>query len=56
MYYYWMVFLYSDGTLMSSASVIYGIGCFQPYWILHTLHVITYVTLVDLQWTFPLVG
>ena len=26
------------------------------YWILHTLHVMTYITLLDLQWKFPLMG
>ena len=28
MYFYLMFFLCSDGTLMSSASVLHGIGCF----------------------------
>ena len=26
------------------------------YWMLHTLHVMTYITLLDLQWKFPLMG
>ena len=38
MYSYWKTFLCSDGTLMSSASVVHGIGCF------HNILDITYVT------------
>ena len=44
MYCYWMIFLFSDGTLMSSASVVHGILCFPN--ILN----ITYITCHDIYY------
>ena len=38
MYCYWMNFLCSDGTLMSSVSIVHGVGCFP------NISDITYIT------------
>ena len=57
MYCYQMIFLSSDETLMSSACDVHGILMYpQHIGVLHTLHVVTYITLLDLQWKFPFMG